>query len=95
MNPVLRVLALVSLLLGPGLAAAAPRACLSECTPRIGIVSAFGEEAAILVREQLGEAVTVDVGHEGESRGRDGRESTAPGRIERGHRRVGQIDSGW
>ena len=30
-------------------ALAAPRACLSECTPRIGIVSAFGEEAAILV----------------------------------------------
>ena len=26
----------------------APRACLSECTPRIGIVSAFGAEAAIL-----------------------------------------------
>jgi adenosylhomocysteine nucleosidase len=34
-----------------GAAAAAPRACLSECTPRIGIVSAFGEEAAILVRQ--------------------------------------------
>ncbi len=32
-------------------AVAAPRACLSECTPRIGIVSAFGEEAAILVAQ--------------------------------------------
>jgi adenosylhomocysteine nucleosidase len=51
MTPVLRVLALLSLLLAQSLAAAAPRACLSECTPRIGIVSAFGEEAAILVRE--------------------------------------------
>jgi len=51
MTPVLRLLALLSLLLGQSLAAAAPRACLSECTPRIGIVSAFGEEAAILVRE--------------------------------------------
>ena len=54
MTPFLRALALVSLLSGPGLAAAAPRACLSECTPRIGIVSAFGEEAAILVRETRG-----------------------------------------
>lgn len=33
-------------------ARAAPRpACLSECTPRIGIVSAFGQEAAILVAQ--------------------------------------------
>ena len=54
MNPFLRVLALVSLLLAQSCAAAAPRACLSECTPRIGIVSAFGEEAAILVRETRG-----------------------------------------
>jgi len=54
MTPLLRVLALVLLLLGDGPAAAAPRACLSECTPRIGIVSAFGEEAAILVRETRG-----------------------------------------
>ena len=30
---------------------AAPRTCLSECTPRIGIVSAFGDEAAILVAQ--------------------------------------------
>jgi adenosylhomocysteine nucleosidase len=29
---------------------AAPR-CLSECTPRIGIVSAFGAEAEILIAE--------------------------------------------
>ena len=35
-------------------AVAAPRACLSECTPRIGIVSAFGEEAAILVKQTRG-----------------------------------------
>jgi len=54
MNPFLRALALASLLLGPALAAAGPRACLSECTPRIGIVSAFGDEAAILVRETRG-----------------------------------------
>lgn len=54
MTPVLRLLALVSLLLAQALAAAAPRACLSECTPRIGIVSAFGAEAAILVRETRG-----------------------------------------
>ena len=54
MKPLLRALALASLLLGPALAAAGPRACLSECTPRIGIVSAFGEEAAILVRETRG-----------------------------------------
>ena len=54
MTPILRLLAVVSLLLGQSLAAAAPRACLSECTPRIGIVSAFGEEAAILVKETRG-----------------------------------------
>jgi adenosylhomocysteine nucleosidase len=30
---------------------AAPRACLTECTPRIGIVSAFGGEADILIAE--------------------------------------------
>jgi len=54
MNPLLRVLALVSLFLCEGVVAAAPRACLSDCTPRIGIVSAFGAEAAILVRETRG-----------------------------------------
>ena len=54
MTPPLRVLALASLLLGQPLATAAPRACLSECTPRIGIVSAFGAEAAILVKETRG-----------------------------------------
>ena len=54
MTVIPRILALVSLLLGASLAAAAPRACLSECTPRIGIVSAFGDEAAILVRETRG-----------------------------------------
>lgn len=41
-------------MLASGAAFAAPRACLSECTPRIGIVSAFGEEAAILVRQTRG-----------------------------------------
>jgi len=54
MTPVLRALALLSLLVGHGIATAALRACLSECTPRIGIVSAFGEEAAILVKETRG-----------------------------------------
>lgn len=33
-----------------GAASAAPR-CLSDCTPRIGIVSAFGEEADILIAQ--------------------------------------------
>lgn len=35
----------------PSPAQAAPRACLSECSPRIGIVSAFGQEADILVAQ--------------------------------------------
>ena len=34
-----------------GSALAAKPACLTECTPRIGIVSAFGQEAAILVAQ--------------------------------------------
>lgn len=34
-----------------GSSQAAARACLSECTPRIGIVSAFGAEADILLAE--------------------------------------------
>jgi adenosylhomocysteine nucleosidase len=38
----------LALMLGLRTAVAAP-ACLTECTPRIGIVSAFGQEAAILV----------------------------------------------
>jgi adenosylhomocysteine nucleosidase len=33
------------------LSQAAPRTCLTECTPRIGIVSAFGFEADILIAE--------------------------------------------
>ena len=49
-----RVLCPLLALLVPLAAAAAPRACLSECTPRIGIVSAFGQEAAILVKETRG-----------------------------------------
>ena len=44
-------LALVSL--SGAVGAAAPR-CLTDCTPRIGIVSAFGEEAKILVAETTG-----------------------------------------
>ncbi|MCR5866305.1 MAG: 5'-methylthioadenosine/S-adenosylhomocysteine nucleosidase [Aquincola tertiaricarbonis] len=34
--------------------AAAPARCLTECTPRIGIVSAFGAEADILVAQTTG-----------------------------------------
>lgn len=36
-----------------GNAVAAPR-CLTECTPRIGVVSAFGEEAKVLVAQTRG-----------------------------------------
>ena len=50
MNPAWRAIAFALALLANGAAAAAtPRACLSDCTPRIGIVSAFGAEADILV----------------------------------------------
>jgi adenosylhomocysteine nucleosidase len=46
------LLALAALLAPSAHAArAAAPACLSECTPRIGIVSAFGQEAAILVAQ--------------------------------------------
>ena len=41
--------ALLALGLSPALAARP--ACLTECTPRIGIVSAFGQEAALLVAQ--------------------------------------------
>ena len=45
-------------------ACAAPRACLSDCTPRIGIVSAFGEEAAILVAQtRNAKTWTIDGNH--------------------------------
>ncbi len=54
MTDTFRALAFVLALFAHSAAAAAPRACLSECTPRIGIVSAFGEEAAILVKETRG-----------------------------------------
>jgi len=37
--------------------AAAPAPCLSECTPRIGIVSAFGAEADILLSQTSGKRV--------------------------------------
>ena len=42
--------ALLAFGLAPALAAPA-RACLTDCTPRIGIVSAFGQEADILVAQ--------------------------------------------
>jgi len=42
-----------------GAALAAPRGCLSDCTPRIGIVSAFGQEADILIAQTLGKRVFV------------------------------------
>jgi adenosylhomocysteine nucleosidase len=42
------------LLLWPLAAFSAPKACLSDCTPRIGIVSAFGAEADILVAQTRG-----------------------------------------
>lgn len=38
-------------LLSSGSANAAPPRCLTECTPRVGIVSAFGQEADILVAQ--------------------------------------------
>ena len=47
-----RLLAFLALALGAGQASSAPAAsprCLSDCTPRIGIVSAFGAEADILL----------------------------------------------
>jgi adenosylhomocysteine nucleosidase len=46
-------IAVLALCLLPALSAAAPAAqrCLTECSPRIGIVSAFGAEADILVGE--------------------------------------------
>ena len=46
-----RLAALALMLAVRGAAAAPTPACLSECTPRIGIVSAFGQEAAILVAQ--------------------------------------------
>ena len=48
--PQIAVLVLCSI---PALSAAAPAAprCLTECSPRIGIVSAFGAEADILIAE--------------------------------------------
>ncbi|HEV7576227.1 MAG TPA: 5'-methylthioadenosine/S-adenosylhomocysteine nucleosidase [Caldimonas sp.] len=49
-----RALLFVLALLAPLVGAAAPRACLSDCTPRIGVVSAFGAEAAILIRATRG-----------------------------------------
>jgi adenosylhomocysteine nucleosidase len=37
-----------------GSSGAAPRGCLTDCTPRIGIVSAFGQEADILIAQTRG-----------------------------------------
>ena len=45
---------LLSWLLAVPAALAAPVKCLSDCTPRIGIVSAFGAEADILVAQTRG-----------------------------------------
>ena len=42
----------IALITMPALAASAK--CLTDCTPRIGIVSAFGQEAAILVARATG-----------------------------------------
>lgn len=49
----LLVAALAAIAFAPAFAArpGASPACLTECTPRIGIVSAFGQEAAVLVAE--------------------------------------------
>jgi len=47
-------LALAAGLAGHAVMAVAAGRCLSDCTPRIGIVSAFGQEAAILVAETRG-----------------------------------------
>jgi adenosylhomocysteine nucleosidase len=49
---------LVLSLLGAA-AHAAPRGCLTDCTPRIGIVSAFGQEADILIAQTLNKRVHV------------------------------------
>jgi adenosylhomocysteine nucleosidase len=38
---------------------AAPRGCLTDCTPRIGIVSAFGQEADILIAQTVGKRTHV------------------------------------
>lgn len=51
-----RLFLLVMLGCGCGHAMAGPR-CLSDCTPRIGIVSAFGAEADILIEQTRGKRV--------------------------------------
>jgi len=48
------LLTLLASLAGTSAAQAAAPRCLSECTPRIGIVSAFGQEADILVARTSG-----------------------------------------
>ncbi|CAN5905046.1 5'-methylthioadenosine/S-adenosylhomocysteine nucleosidase [soil metagenome] len=50
-SPIDRLLAAAAVLLASAAAHAEPRACLTDCTPRIGIVSAFGEEADILIAQ--------------------------------------------
>ena len=47
-------IAALALIYAPVTATAAAPRCLTDCTPRIGIVSAFGEEARILVAETSG-----------------------------------------
>jgi len=49
--PALRVGLALALALWCGMAGAAARGCLTDCTPRIGIVSAFGQEADILIAQ--------------------------------------------
>ena len=53
----LALLLLFVLLAAARTAAAEPRRCLSDCTPRIGIVSAFGAEADILLHETKSQRV--------------------------------------
>jgi adenosylhomocysteine nucleosidase len=52
-----RILGLVLSWLLASAAGAEPRRCLSDCTPRIGIVSAFGAEADILLAQTSGKRV--------------------------------------
>ena len=53
-NVWLRAVAILVLAAVCGIAAAATRSCLTDCTPRIGIVSAFGQEADILIAQTRG-----------------------------------------
>ncbi|HET7864616.1 MAG TPA: 5'-methylthioadenosine/S-adenosylhomocysteine nucleosidase [Burkholderiaceae bacterium] len=50
-----QLLVVLALLVASPATLAAPHRCLSDCTPRIGIVSAFGAEADILVAQTRGQ----------------------------------------